>query len=142
MSNRTILAAAVLAIATGASSQAFAADGSASTTISVRAQVPVICRVELSSHHVRPNRHGIVDLGSAHEFCNAPRGYRVLMQHPANLRHAALWVGGERIPLSPGGETMLTDSDQPNARSVRVKLDLGHSSVHCPALGVRIEAKS
>ena len=87
------------------------------------------------------NDAGIVDFGVAEEFCNAPRGYRVLVSHSPNLEGAAVIAGGVRIPLSPTGETVLTDSSHANFRQVALAVDLGEDPSKFNRLGVRIEAR-
>jgi hypothetical protein len=114
---------------------------SASTTIRLRAVVPVLCRVELNAQPGMPDEEGVVQLGVANEFCNAPRGYRVVVQHAQNLEGAALISGGLRIPLSQTGETVLTDSSHPDLRQVSLAADLGDTPERFRTLSVRIEAK-
>ena len=111
------------------------------TTITLRPVVPVLCRVELNAQPGMPDEEGVVQLGYANEFCNAPRGYRVVVQHAPNLEGAALISGGLRIPLSETGETVLTDSAHPDLRRVSLAADLGDSPERFRSLGVRIEAK-
>lgn len=115
---------------------------SASTTIRLHAVVPVLCRVQLDAAPGLPDEAGIVQLGHADEFCNAPRGYRVVVQHSQDLEGAALISGGVRIPLSPSGETVLTDSFHPDLRRVELAADLGDNPEEFRSLGVRIEAKA
>lgn len=115
---------------------------SASTTIRIQGYVPVLCRVQLDAAPGLPDEEGIVQLGHADEFCNAPRGYRVVVQHSQDLEGAALISGGVRIPLSPSGETVLTDSFHPDLRRVSLAADLGEHPEQFRSLGVRIEAKA
>lgn len=112
-----------------------------STVITLNAVVPVICHVKLDVHPGTPDQDGVVDLGVADEFCNAPRGYRVVVQHSPNLEGAALISGGVRIPLSPTGETVLTDSVHPDLRQFALSADLGDQPEEFRSLGIRIEPK-
>ncbi len=113
-----------------------------STVIRLQATVPVLCRVELDASPGQPNEDGVVDLGYADEFCNAPRGYRVVVQHSQDLEGAALISEGVRIPLSPTGETVLTDSFRPDLRRISLAADLGEQPENFRSLGIRIEAKA
>lgn len=115
---------------------------SVSTVIRLHAVVPVLCRVQLNAEPGQPDEDGVVQLGFADEFCNAPRGYRVVVQHAQDLEGAALISGGVRIPLSPTGETVLTDSFHPDLRRVALAADLGDHPEDFRSLGVRIEARS
>lgn len=141
MSMKHILAVATVLMATAVSAQADNGQRNASTTFRISAFVPVLCRVQLASVSSEPDAEGVVNLGVAQEFCNAPRGYRVLVQHAADLEGAAIISGGVRIPLSPSGETVLTDSTHADLRSVALALDLGDDPSQFRSLGVRIEAK-
>lgn len=135
-------ALAAIALLTGPPAQASnGVQGSASTTISVRAFVPVICHVELTGSPGQPDGQGVVPLGVANEFCNSPAGYRVLIQHPAGLSDAAVYRNGVRIPLSPGGETVLTDSNTAHLEQLSLALDPGDQPEMFTSLGVRIESK-
>lgn len=138
--NRIAAAAAILTLA-GASAQADTGSARASTTIRLRAFVPVICHVELPAGPSMPDADGIAHLGMAQEFCNAPQGYRVVVNHPLDLEGAALISDGRRIPLSPTGQTVLTDSYHPDIRRVAVAVDLGDEPARFTSLGLRIEAK-
>lgn len=141
MSKKKIAAITVSAIALGFSAQADTGQNTASTTIQLRAFVPVLCNVNLSQSVGTADNDGIVDMGVAREFCNAPRGYRVLIRHAENLEGAALISDGLRIPLSPGGETVLTDSQHPDLRAVSLAIDLGQTPDRFRSIGMRIEAK-
>ena len=118
------------------------AGDSASTVIRLHGVVPVLCRVQLDVAPGQPDENGIVDLGFADEFCNAPRGYRVVVQHSPDLEGAALISGGVRIPLSPTGETVMTDSYHPDLRRIALAADLGQQPEKFRSLSVRIEAKA
>ena len=135
-------ALAVIALLAGAPAQADqGASSTVSTTISIRAFVPVICRVELTGSPGQPDSQGVVPLGVANEFCNSAAGYRVLLQHPAGLNDAAVFRNGVRIPLSSGGETVLTDSHTAHLEQLTLALDPGDQPELFTSLGVRIESK-
>lgn len=142
MSNSKAIIAALAIASIGAT--AYADTGirsSASTTIRIQAFVPVICRVRLATDVGMPDDQGVVALGEAHEFCNAPSGYRVMVQHPSDLQGAALISDGVRIPLSPSGETLLTDSTHADLRTIMLSADLGEEPERFRSISVRIEPK-
>lgn len=112
-----------------------------STTVRLQGYVPVLCRVQLAQSVGTADAEGVVSLGTAQEFCNAPRGYRVLVQHAPDLEGAAVISQGVRIPLSPSGETILTDVTHPDLRSVSLAVDLGDKPEKFRSIGMRIEAK-
>ncbi len=143
MFKKNLIIAAVAISSIGAT--AYADTGirsSASTTIRIQAFVPVICRVRLAADVGMPDDQGHVELGAAHEFCNAPSGYRVMVQHPMDLTGAAIISDGVRIPLSPSGETVLTDSAHADLRTVMLAADLGEEPERFRSISVRIEPKS
>lgn len=113
-----------------------------STQIQINAFVPVICHVNLDIQVSAADDTGVANLGTASEFCNAPRGYRVLIQHPAGLEGAALISDGQRIPLSQSGETVITDVSHADIRKVALAADLGDEPSRFRSLSIRIEARS
>lgn len=136
-----IAAAAAALLAISASAEADTGSNTASTIIRIQGYVPVICHVELDAMVSAADEDGVANLGTANEFCNAPRGYRVLVEHPQDLVGAAIISEGVRIPLSPTGETILTNSSRPDLRQVALAVDLGDEPERFRSLGVRIEAK-
>ena len=142
MSTKKIVAATAALAMLGVSAHADTGiRSSSSTSIRIRAFVPVICHVQLAANVSRPDEDGVATLGTANEFCNAPRGYRVIVQHPANLEGAALIKEGQRVPLSPTGQTILTDSAHADIRRVALAVDMGDEPAQFRSLAIRIEAK-
>lgn len=117
------------------------ATSAAMTTIRLHAYVPVYCNVELIPTGVAQTGEGIVELGFAQEFCNAPRGYRVILEHTADVPEAAVISDTVRIPLSGDGETVLSNSDHPDVELRHLALDLGENPEALQHLGLRIEVK-
>lgn len=111
-------------------------------TFRIRGTVPVACRVQMPTAIAPADAEGIAQLGVAEEFCNAPRGYRVMVLHPSGLEGAAIIRDGVRIPLSPTGSTILTDSHRPAIQRVALALDLGDAPQKFERLMVRIEART
>jgi len=114
--------------------------GAASTTIRLAAFVPVYCNVELLPA-VGAAGDGLINLGTSRELCNAPHGYRIILEHPANLDGAAIISDANRIPLSESGETVLWNSDQPGLELRQLALDVGKDPAAINRLGLRIEVK-
>lgn len=124
-----VVSAALLATPTSAHTE---------QTIQLRAYVPFYCNVELVPS-AWPQRDGVVMLGQSLELCNAPNGYRIILQHPAGLTDATLISDATRIPLSETGETVLAVSDQPSLQVRQLALDLGNEPGQLNRLGLRIE---
>lgn len=111
--------------------------GGASTSIRITAVVPVICRVQMTPAS-EIETDGVVKLGTSDEFCNAASGYNVYLKHKANMEGVTLIKGGQRIPLSLSGETMLTQSNRPDIRTDTLALDYGDQSQRLNWVSVRI----
>ncbi|RYD62483.1 MAG: hypothetical protein EOP58_13090 [Sphingomonadales bacterium] len=107
-------------------------------TVHLSAHVPVYCSVQFMPSVGSPE-NGLVTLGQSFELCNAPRGYRIILQHPAGLADAALISDATRIPLSASGETVLVDSDHASLHVRQLALDLGANPTQIGNLGLRIE---
>jgi hypothetical protein len=131
-------AAAICATPTMAFGEQSMARGS-EETIFLRAFVPLYCEVDLAPTAARPV-NGVVELGQSTEVCNAPRGYRIILEHPAGLTNAAVIIDSTRIPLSASGETVLVDSDHANLQVRQLALDLGNQPNEISHLGIRIDA--
>ena len=112
----------------------------ASTIIRLAAFVPVYCNVEFLPA-ITPAADGLINLGTSRELCNAPHGYRIILDHPANLEGAAIISDANRIPLSQSGETVLWNSDQPGLEVRQLALDVGKDPASINRLGLRIEVK-
>ena len=140
MSMKYLAAAAVILAASGLSVQADTGSSKSSTVFRVHGYVPVLCRVELATSVSVPDEDGVADLGVAREFCNASRGYTVYVNHPADLEGAAIISEGVRIPLSPTGETVLSESSHADIRLVQLAVDVGEDPDKFRHIGVRIEA--
>jgi len=135
---RPVVTTAAIAVAILA-----AAPGGAvpTTTIHLRAHVPVYCNVELFPASGPAAGEGLISLGTSQELCNSPHGYRLILQHPEGLDDAAIISDAQRIPLSPSGETVVWNSDQPGLEMRKLALDLGDGPTTIDRLGLRIEVK-
>lgn len=121
---QSILAAAGAAAVLLTAAPSVAAD-SASTSIRVHGIVHTICDVQFDNQLGSPDENGVVDFGRMTEFCNDGDGYTVVVQTPANLQGATLYVDGVPTPVDQSGTTVLVDSPSPVWRQRMVKLDLG-----------------
>ncbi len=111
--------------------------GGASSTIRITAVVPVICRVQMTPA-IEAENDGVLKLGTSDEFCNAASGYNVYLKHSADMEGVTLIKGGQRIPLSLSGETMMTQSNRPDIRTDTLALDYGQQTKRLNWVSVRI----
>lgn len=111
--------------------------GGADTRIAISGIVPVICRAQVAATQaaVAP---GVQQLGQLREFCNSPRGYRVVATYSPSLVNAKLLVDGVPVPLVARGETVVSRSPQAAIRNRDVALDLGKHAAP-GAISFRIE---
>lgn len=135
--NVGLLIAGLGAIA-GVTTVANAAD--VSGIIYLRAHVPIHCNIDWVPAAASTGGP-LIDLGTSFELCNAPRGYRVVLDHPSDVSSAAVLSGGSRIALDPSGRTVLWDADQPGLGLRQLSLDPGENPSAFNHLGLRIEVK-
>lgn len=113
-----LLGLGLLGQGAGAAAAGQRASASASAGITLRATVPLICRLEVEE--VAAPSAGGARRARVEEFCNGRDGFFVYATHaPLAADPGWRFVYGEReIAPSPGGATLLFDSDAP-ARATR-----------------------
>jgi hypothetical protein len=102
--------------------------------------VHTICRLEFSGYGT-PQDEGLIDFGAFTQLCNARSGYRVTMQHPANMTGAVLMIDGRAVPLSNGTETVIADENHAAFRTSNAQLDVRGVTVPLTNLSFRIDPK-
>jgi hypothetical protein len=116
--------------------------GAATYTIELRGYVPVVCRVSMDQTLIQPiDKHAQIPLGTLHEFCNSPNGYEVWVDHAPGLQTAAFYVDGKRVPFSPHGSTLVSDSRNAAIRNHELALDTGKNGAEPASLSLRIVAR-
>ncbi|SFJ65995.1 hypothetical protein [Caulobacter sp. UNC279MFTsu5.1] len=100
--------------------------------------VPVICRVDLQASGASADH--ATDLGRMTEFCNSAAGYDVWLSHAQGLSGAAVYVDGQKIPLSASGQTLISHSSTAASRSHALRLDPGADAGRVGDLSLRISA--
>lgn len=116
-----------------ASSYAAAQMNSGSATISMRAVVPLVCRVGFTAGGDESA------LGVATQLCNNPNGNSLYALATGDVSGANLIVEGRRIALSPGEEVLIESTSGPVRKSTVIGYDPGRSS-EGGNLTLRIEA--
>ncbi len=102
--------------------------------------VPTVCRLDIGG--AAPAQSGtVLNLGSFKQVCNSKAGYRVIMQHPANMVGAALTIDGRVVPLSTGNETVIVDENRPVFKVSDAQLDMRNVTFPLNTLSFRIEPK-
>ena len=133
--NRSILVTAL--ITAGLSFPASAAAERA--TFRISSTVHTVCRVGFGSEaETSANR---IHFGAVEQLCNNRAGFRVTMTHPTNMQGAAFFIGGHRVPLSPGNETVIIDESHPIFSIQTATLEMGDAQETPITLSFRIEPK-
>jgi hypothetical protein len=104
-----------------------AAFGNASQSISIRGEVPLICRVSLSGGSSDFSADGTASLGTASEFCNSGSGYRVYARADGDVSGANIVVDGVSFPLRAGAEFVIASSSTANSISRNIVYDAGNT---------------
>jgi hypothetical protein len=102
-----------------------AAFGSASQSITLQGEVPLICRVSLAGGSADFDAAGRANLGQASEFCNSSNGYRVYARAEGEVDGASILVDGSRFPLEAGVEFLVASSNTPNVVNRSIVYDAG-----------------
>jgi hypothetical protein len=116
-----------------ASGYAGAQVGSASTSVSMRATVPLVCRVSFTPG-TSPNL-----LGIASQLCNNPTGYTLHALATGDVDGAFVIVDNRRIALIPGQEVLILASDGPARKDTLIGYEPSEGS-EGGNLTLRIEA--
>lgn len=108
--------------------------------VTISGVVPTICYVGLAQPVPRYQGQ-LIDFGTMREFCNQSTGYRVVLHHPAGLADASVLLGGTRVALSPGTETVIVNADGPAITARDLTLYTGASVVGADQLFLQVEPK-
>jgi hypothetical protein len=98
---------------------------SASQSVSVRAVVPLQCRVSLDVSSGQFDETGVARLGSTDEFCNSAFGYRIFARAEGAVDGASIIVDGRKYPLTSGSEFAIVNSQGPAVTSRAISYDAG-----------------
>jgi hypothetical protein len=113
---------------------------SASQSVSVRAEVPLSCRVSLQGGTGEFNTTGVAALGSTSEFCNSANGYQIFARAEGNVDGARIIVDNRSFPLAAGTEFAVVNSNGPAVTSRTIGYDAGNTDGG-GRLTLRIQAK-
>ena len=93
--------------------------GSASSTVSMRAVVPLVCKVGFTPTGDNET------LGVASQLCNNPTGYTLHALATGDVSGAYLVVGNNRVALVPGQEVLIEQSEGPARKSTAIGYEAG-----------------
>lgn len=89
----------------------------ASFGYNLRLVVPVNCSVNQELTGLGASSGSSYSLGTFREYCNAPRGYRLVLSYaPGSLRGATIIAGNEQVLLDGSGNAILSQTTGPTIR--------------------------
>ncbi|AMK26298.1 hypothetical protein V475_21195 [Sphingobium baderi LL03] len=110
----------------------------ANGVLGVRTTVPIICRAKTEASFSAPLRVGNNDLGHADAYCNAYRGYRLMLEHGTVPAGTRMYVDSRPVILTAGAtETLLEEGDGP-LYHVRRHIELVLPKNASPHLGLQL----
>lgn len=81
-------------------------------------QVPVMCTVRSGAAAGAPSQPGSFELGSLREYCNAPRGYDLVVRYtPGTLKGMTLIAGEARVLLDGSGTATIDGASGPSVKN-------------------------
>ena len=111
----------------------------ASTALNLRLTVGVYCSVRHQSTDIGAAPGGAVRLGTLVEYCNAPRGYELVINYtPGSLRNARVFAGEDQVVLDGSGQAILSRSNGPRIRQREVSAIPGKNGFDASRLDVQI----
>lgn len=112
------LSALVPAVGAGAESYGF----------TLQANIPVICVLQFQGGAGAGADGAAVALGSLREFCNAPRGYDLVVSYtPGTLRGTTIQAGNSEIVLDGSGQSTVGHSPMPRIRGIPLTASPGQN---------------
>jgi hypothetical protein len=108
----------------------------ADTAVGMRGAAPLVCSAGIDPT-IEPSTGGPLDLGKLTEFCNAPQGFEVWIDYPAELAGGVLRVDGHAIVLQSAGTVRVDRADGPTGQSHVLTLDHAQPG-HALSLTVRM----
>jgi hypothetical protein len=104
---------------------ATAADA-ATASYFIRATVPLHCKARLDRAPMLGGMNGPVTLGQLNEYCNAPRGYSLVVRYGAGtLEGTTIRIGEDAVALDGSGLAVISESRIPRIRSRAIIVEPG-----------------
>lgn len=110
------------------------------TQVSIRGNVPLVCKVELGQSVGAIGANGIAEIGVAQELCNARSGYRLVARTSGVDEGASLIVDGQRFAITNERDFIIAETNGPAINSRAIALDAGTGDGG-GNLTLRLEAK-
>src|SRR3569623_2875364 len=86
--------------------------------ITLSLEGPVLCTVQAAPGGSAQATPGSFELGSLREYCNAPRGYDLIVRYtPGTLKGMTLIAGDERVELDGSGSAVVGRSQGPSIKN-------------------------
>ena len=119
-----------------------ASAGAESLGYNLRASVPTHCVVEHHATGVGATASGPVALGNIKEFCNSPRGHKLVVQYtPGSLLGAVVVAGEDRVVLNGSGEAILSLASGPTLRTRTLSILADDTVLSTAGLQLRMQPR-
>ncbi len=112
---------------------AYAQINARSASVSMRGEVPLVCRVAFTP------LPGNATQGETVEFCNNAAGYTLFARATGNANGAALIVNGVPIPLISGQDVAIGGATGPAQKTSSISIDPSQAN-QLQSLTLRIQA--
>ena len=107
----------------------------ATASFAIRATVPLHCKAQLIRTGMPTAAAESVALGQLAEYCNAPRGYRLMVRYtPGSLTGTTLRIGEDAVVLNGSGMATLSESPIPRIRSRMISAVAGEGGLQTDRL--------
>lgn len=107
----------------------------AASSFAIRATVPVHCKARLVRSPMTVSGASTVELGQLSEYCNAPRGYTLVIRYSAgSLAGTMIRVGEDTVVLNGSGTAVLSESRIPRIRSRSISATPGEGGLQTDRL--------
>jgi hypothetical protein len=117
---------------------AASAETAGTATFSLRLTVPLVCTVNHQSA-ISASGSGY-RLGALREFCNAPGGYRLVVNYaPGSMKGAVVAVGEERVVLDGSGRAVVSQQAGPRVRDREIYAEPGAAGFDTDRLEFNLE---
>lgn len=105
----------------------------------LRLTVAVHCTVKHQGVGYGATNGDVVSLGTFREYCNAPTGYRLVVNYaPGSLRGAKVFAGSDEIVLDGSGQAVLSQATGPRMRERMISMAPGTNGFDTDRLSLNI----
>lgn len=110
-----------------------------SATLNLRLTVPVHCSVKYEGVPSLGTSSSAVSLGNVREYCNATRGYELVMTYaPGSLNGAVIKAGNDMVVLDGSGRAVLSREMGPRMQTRPLAIIPGANGIDTDRLAIDV----